>query len=101
LIAKLLATVERVQWVHVQRGDAHHLARAEEAVLPVMIAQNVADVLAEEALDALAEFLNAIYVDLLHTEGPGRVWVDRQRRDLLGFSIVPGDICHKVPDQRK
>ena len=34
-----------------------------------MIAQDVADVLAQEAFDALAEFLHAVDVGLLHAPG--------------------------------
>ena len=41
-------------------------SRTDELVVQVVIAQDVADVLAEEALDALAEFLHAIDVALLH-----------------------------------
>ena len=36
-----------------------------------MVAQDVADVLAQEALDAFAELLRAIDVDLLHHERLG------------------------------
>jgi hypothetical protein len=41
-------------------------ARADELVVLVVVAQHVTDVLAQEALDALAEFLHAVDVFLLH-----------------------------------
>ena len=41
-------------------------------VLRVVVAQHVADVLAEEALDALAELLHAVDVVLLHAPGAVR-----------------------------
>ena len=42
------------------------------AVLGLVVAQHVADVLAQEALDALAELLHAVDVLLLHAPGPVR-----------------------------
>src|SRR5687768_1468404 len=47
----------RVQRMHLQVGDTHEEARAGELGLLVMVAQHVADVLAQEALDALAKLL--------------------------------------------
>ena len=56
-----------VQRVHVELGDAHEEARAGEGRLVVLVvAHDVADVLAQEALDALAELLRALDVDLRH-----------------------------------
>ena len=48
--------------MHLERGGVDEEARADELVVLVVIAQDVADVLAQEALDALAEFLHAIDV---------------------------------------
>ena len=55
-----------VERVHVEAGSANHEAWTDEAVFAVVIAQDVADVLAQEALDALAELLDAIHVALHH-----------------------------------
>ena len=49
-----------------------------------MVAQDVADVLAEEALDALAEFLHALDVLLLHPPGA----VGGVRRRGLNFLML-------------
>ena len=54
-----------VDRVHLEPGDPHEEARAGELVLQLVGAQHVADVLAEEALDALAELLHAVDVVLL------------------------------------
>ena len=74
-----------VERVHFQRGGVDEEARADEFLVLVMVAQDVADVLAEEAFDALAEFLHAIDVFLRHAPGAvGRVGLARlEFLDLL------------------
>ena len=77
----------RVERVHVQLGDPHEEARAGERLLVLLVvADDVADVLAQEALDALAELLDALDVDLLHPV-LARLAVGRrrERRDLPAF----------------
>ena len=59
------AAILAVDRVHLEPGDAHEESRAGELVLELVRAQHVADVLAQEALDALAEFLHAIDVALV------------------------------------
>ena len=54
-----------VERMHFQRGGINQKARADEFLVLVMVAQNVADILAEKTFDALAEFLHAIDVFLL------------------------------------
>src|SRR6202048_2270410 len=56
------APVDRVLWMQLQPGDPDHEARPEECVLTVVVAQDVTDVLAEEAFDALAKLGDAIDV---------------------------------------
>ena len=58
-----------VERMHLERRRVDEEARADELVVLVVIAQHVADVLAEEALDALAELLHAIDVALRHAPG--------------------------------
>src|SRR5580658_2046758 len=58
-IAEAILGVERM---HLQRGGIHEQPRADELLLQVMIADHMADVLAQEAFDTLAEFLDAIDV---------------------------------------
>ena len=61
--ASAIVGVERM---HLERRCIDEEARPDELLVLVVIAQHVADVLAQEALDALAEFLHAIDVALLH-----------------------------------
>src|SRR5437588_9391549 len=91
--------------MHVEAGDADHEARAAEhfAFRLVMIAQHVADVLAEKTLDALAKFLNAIHFLLGHAPGAVRS-VGRTRREgrnLFVDLVVPGNIRHQILDEWK
>src|SRR5215207_7653615 len=59
--------LSRVEWVHVELGNPHEETRTgERGLVLLVIAHDVAGVLAQEALDALAELLRALDVDLLH-----------------------------------
>src|SRR5258706_792230 len=66
LLANGRDPVQRVERVHLERRQADHEARPHERVLARLVPQNVADVLAQIALDALAELLHAVDVPLLH-----------------------------------
>src|SRR5262249_25377832 len=65
LVLEEAGAVDVVDRVHLEAGRAHEEARPGELVLELVRAQHVAHVLAQEALDALAEFLRAIDVRLL------------------------------------
>ncbi|SKT96008.1 Uncharacterised protein [Mycobacteroides abscessus subsp. abscessus] len=53
--------------MHLKLGHAHQVARAGEGLLVLfVVAYRVAGVLAQETFDALAEFLRALHVLLLH-----------------------------------
>src|SRR3989304_2532223 len=99
---QLLAVVG-VQRVHLQLRQPHEEARARERRLVVLVvADDVADVLAQEALDALAELLAALDILLEHAPravgllGPGPEGGNRLR--LL---VVEGDVRRQVPDERE
>jgi len=63
---EFLAVVAGVERVHVEFGGADEVARSgERRLVLVVVADDVAGVLAQEALDALAEFLRALDVNLL------------------------------------
>ena len=69
-----LEAVVGVERVHLQLGDAHEEARPREVRLVLgMVADHVADVLAEEALDALPELLAPLHVLLPHPPGAVRL----------------------------
>ncbi len=50
--------------MHLERGHVDEKPRPDELVVLVMVAQHVAHILAQEALDALPELLDAIDVGL-------------------------------------
>src|SRR5690349_15136513 len=78
--------VERVPGMHLETGDPDHEAGSVERRLRLMVAEDVAHVLAQEALDALAELDAAVDVFLLHAPGFARrkvLLARRERRDLL------------------
>src|SRR5262249_39195233 len=74
-----------------------------ELVVHLVIAQHVAHVLAEEALDALAELLHPIDVALCHAPGAvGRVrWPRLEWRDLRLHAEVPRHVGDQVADARE
>src|SRR5437773_2681161 len=57
------------------------------------------NVLAEETLNALAEFLNAVNVFLLHS--PIRASFGLESRNLLVDLVIPRNICDQVFDHRE
>jgi hypothetical protein len=99
-VAHPVGAVERV---HLERRRVDEQPRPDEPLVKLMVAQDVADVLAEEALDALAELLHAVDVGLRHAPGPvGRV--GRPRREPLDLLLrleVPRDVGDEVADRRE
>ena len=75
----------------------------DEPVEQLVIPKDVTHVLAEETLDALAEFLHALDVHLLHAPGAvRRVGLARlEGLDLLLHTEVPGDVGDEVSDRRE
>ena len=64
---RLALAVPRVERVHVELGEPDEEPRPGEGLLVLLVvADHVAGVLAQEALDALAELLAPLDVDLLH-----------------------------------
>ena len=64
-----LAAVGGVGGVHLKLSDPHQEPRSGEDLLVLrVVSDHVAGVLAQVALDALAEFLRPFHVDLLHPE---------------------------------
>ena len=95
--------VRGVERVHFQGGDVDQETRADELVMHVVIAQDVADVLAQEALDALAELLDAVHVGLAHAPGAvGSIGRARlERLDPLFDPVIPRHVRHQILDQRE
>src|SRR5262249_35162843 len=99
----LVAPIPGVQRVHFQLGDAHQKARPGERLLVfLVVADHVADVLTEETLDALAELLRALDVDLRHPVFAGLQLLGRcERRYLPGLFVVEGDIADQITNHRE
>ena len=92
--------VFRVERVHLQRGGIDQKTRADELIVLVVVAQHVADVLAEKTFDALAEFLHAVHVRLLHPPGAVR-GVGLARLELLDLCLdakIPGNVRRQIAD---
>src|SRR5918996_844481 len=86
-VTRAVGPVHRMQ---LQAGGSDKETRAHERILRLVVAQHVADVLAQEALDALPELLNAVDVLLL----PAPVLVRRadrraERHDLAVHLVIP------------
>src|SRR3954447_23983347 len=103
LLAGDSASVHRVERVHVELGVAQEEAGTGEVHLVVLVvAHDVTGVLAQEALDALAELLAALDV-LLHHPAlavgvPGRELGVRQ---LLRLLVVVGDVGDQAANDGK
>jgi len=67
--AQFFEAILGIERMHLERGGVNQKARADEFVVLPVIAQDVANVLAEKTLDAFPEFLDAIDVRLLHPPG--------------------------------
>ena len=89
-------TIERM---HLESGNANKEPWTAKLLVPFMIAQHVTDVLTEKALDALAKFLHAIDVALVHF--PLDIRARRERRDLFVDLEIPGNIRDKIFDHGK
>ena len=89
--------------MHVKLGVADKKTGAGEVGLVfLVVTYYVAGVLAQPALDALAELLRAFHVWLVHGERGHRLVGRRaERRDLARLLVVEGDIRDEVLDDRE
>ncbi len=87
LFLQQLSAIQAVERVHLQTGDANEEARTTKLLFLFMIPQDMANVLAEEALDTFAELLDAVDIALVHLPFNIRAW--RERRNLPVDSVVP------------
>jgi hypothetical protein len=95
--------IGRVDGVHFESGSIRQKPWTDELVVQSVVPQDVADVLAEEAFDALAKFLDPIDVRLTHAPGTvrrvGRAC--RERRDRFFHLKIPRDVSDEILDERK
>src|SRR5260370_40532552 len=88
-----------VERMHLKRRGTDEEPRSAKLLLLAVVAQDVADVLAEEAFDALAKFLHAIDVSLVHL--PLGVRPRLEGWDFLIDSEIPGDVGDEILDHRE
>ena len=79
------------------------MARSDELVEQPVLAQHVADVLAEKAFNALAELLDPLDVHLGHApRAVGGIGRPRLKApDALLGAEVPRDVGHEILDRRQ
>lgn len=101
--AQVREPVFGIERMHLQSGGINKKSRADEFTMQVMVAEDMADILAKETLDALAKFLDAIHIALVHA--PRAVGSIRsaglKRLDFLLNAEIPGNVRHQVLHQRK
>ena len=103
LLPQVRDPVFGVERVHLERRDVHQEPRADELVVHAMLPQDVADVLTQEALDALPVLLHPVDVGLIHPPGPVGS-IGRARLERLDPSLdpeVPRDVGHEILDRRE
>jgi len=89
-----LEAIGPIHRMHLQTRQSDHETRTVEAVLAIVIAQDVTDILAEKTFNALAEFLHAFDVFLINN--PISIWLRGKRHDFLIYFVVPGNVSHQV-----
>ncbi len=102
-VRQVLGAVLGVERIHLERRSVDEEPRADEFMVQPVVAQDVADVLAEEALDALPELLHPLGVGLRHPpRAVLRVGRTRpERLDPLLDVVVPRDVGHQVANRRE
>ena len=102
LVLDFLNAVVGVEGVHVKAGQAHHESGTGEVLLGLAVTQDVAGVLTEEALDALAELLHPIDILLHHAVlAVGVAWPRSEGADALVLFVVPRHVTGQVADHRE
>src|SRR6266581_2158749 len=94
LLFQQLGSIQTVKRMHFKPRHAHKESRPAELFLLVVIAQHVANVLAQKAFDALAKLLHAIDFALIHL--PLNIWSRLEGRNLFVNAIVPRNIGNEI-----
>src|SRR6266404_905612 len=82
--------------MHFKAGDSNEEARARELLLLVVLAKDVAHILAEKAFDALAKLLDAVDIEL--GDFPLHPLAGFESRDFAVDTVIPGNVGDKVFD---
>ena len=102
-VRQIVGPILGVKRIHLERRGVDEEPRADELMVQPVVAQDVADVLAEEALDALPELLHALGVGLRHPPG-AVVGVGRARPERLDpflDVVVPRNVGNQIADRRE
>jgi len=59
---EFVRSIQNVERMHLELGGVDKEPRTDELLVQMVVTKNVADVLAQEALDALSELLNTIRI---------------------------------------
>ncbi len=103
LVFQFVDSIFGIERVHLERRRIDEKSRPDELFVLHVVAKDVANILAEITLDALAKFLNAVDVGLLH---PPRAvcGIRRPRLELLDALldlVVPRDVADQILDRRE
>ena len=102
-ISQFVQSIFGIERMHLERRDMNQKTRPDEFIVQLMIAQHVANVLAEKTLDAFSKLLDAIDVGLLHS--PGAVWrIRRTWSEWFNFPLrqeIPRYVVDQVLDDGK
>src|SRR5713101_2968362 len=85
--------------MHFEAGDSNEEARAGELFLLVVVAKDVAHILAEKAFDAFSKLLDAVDIEL--GDFPLHPLAGFESRDFAVDTVVPGNVGDKVFDSGK
>src|SRR5271170_6316435 len=85
--------------MHLKRSGAYEESWPTELLLLIVVAQDMADILAEEAFNALAKLLNTIHIPLIHL--PLDAGTRTERWDFFIDSEVPGNVSNEIFDHRE
>src|SRR2546427_560330 len=85
--------------MHLQRGHAHEETWAAEFFFLLVVAEHMANVLAQEAFNTFAEFLYTIDIRLIHL--PFHAFPRLEGWNLLVYFVIPGNVRHQVLDHRE
>jgi hypothetical protein len=95
-VSQFLDAILGVERMHFERGHVNEKARPDKFVIHLVIAQDMANILAEKTFDALSKFLNAIDILLLHSPRSIRR-IGRTRLEFLDLFLhpkIPGNISN-------
>ena len=103
LVPQIADPVFGIKRMHFERSGIDEQTRTDKLVVLVVFSQDVAHVLAEKTLDALAKLLHALDVGLLHAPcAIGRVgWAWLELLDRLLGPEIPRNIRDQIAYDRK